>query len=163
MTIRNRRRYLLAVSVGCLAVGLGEGAAYAWFTASGSGSGGVHVTSLTNTVTLETVTVAPKSPLLPGGTGSVVLQVSNHNNFSVTLAGVVRRGTITASPSDCATGVAFTDQPDLSAILPASSTTLAPGSSTTVELPGVIAMDKTSPSDCQGAKLSIPVQITVRK
>jgi hypothetical protein len=155
--MRNHR-LILAVSASCLLGGLGAGAAYAYFTAPGSGSGDASVGSM-QTVTLATSTVTPATPLLPGGTGDVTLEVNNPNGFPVTLVSVTGAGAITADGdhSGCTTtGVTFTDQTSLSTSIPADSTV-------SVDLPNAVSMDKSSSAGCEGATFSIPVTITAQK
>jgi hypothetical protein len=157
--MRNRR-FILAVSASCLVAGLGAGAAYAYFTSTGSGSGGASVGSM-QTVTLATATDIPTTPLLPGGTGDVTLEVDNPNSFPVTLISVTQApsGTITAdgNHSGCTTtGVTFTNQTGLTKAIPA-------GGKVSVDLPGAVSMATTSPAGCEGATFSIPVTITAQK
>jgi hypothetical protein len=152
----SKRSLLVAVSAGCLTAGLGAGAAYAYFTASGNGAGGASVGSM-KTVTLQDATAAPSTALLPGATGDVTLQVTNPNDFPVTLTRVDRHGTITADKSGCTTtGVTFANQDAL-------STPIAGGDTISVDLTGAVSMSAASSPGCQGAKFSIPVTITAQK
>ena len=76
MSIRRRLVSVLTV-VGVLAAG---GTAYAYFTSSGSGSG--HATTGTmSTVTLSATAGSPSTPLYPGGSGDVSLEVNNPNTY----------------------------------------------------------------------------------
>jgi hypothetical protein len=156
--IMSRRRGLVSVLVvvGVLAVG---GAAWAYFTSHGSGSGHVS-TGTMSTVTLNAAAGTPSTPLYPGGTGDVSLEVNNPNTFAVTLVSVAGSGTITADAghSSCTTtGVTFTNQTGLSTTIPASA------SGYQIHLPGAVSMGSSSLSGCQGATFSIPVTITVDK
>jgi predicted phage tail protein len=140
-------------------VGMGAGAAYAYFTSSGSGTGAATAGTL-QTVTISATAGSPTTPLLPGGTGDVVLQVSNPNAFAVTLVSVTGSGTITVdgAHSGCnASAVTFTDQTSLSVSIPASSTNYQ------VDLPAAASMSAGAANACQGATFSIPVTITVEK
>ena len=91
------RKTLLAAAA--ILLSLGSGTAFAYFTSAGTG------TASASTGTMLTVTVAatagpPSALLYPGGTGDVALQVTNPNNYAVTLVSVVATGgTITASPA----------------------------------------------------------------
>ena len=146
---------VLAV-VGVLAVG---GAAWAYFTSSGSGTGHAS-TGTMSTVTLNATAGTPSTPLYPGGTGDVSLEVNNPNAYAVTLVSVTGNGTIThdGPHSGCTTtGVTFTDQTGLSTTIPASATNHQ------ILLSGAVSMDSTSSNGCQGAAFSIPVTITVHK
>jgi hypothetical protein len=158
---RGRRRLLvIVVSAACLAAGALAGAgAYAYFSASGQGPGAANVGSM-QTVTVATATATPSTPLLPGGTGDVTLEVTNPNDFAVTLVSVTGTGApVTADsghPGCTTTGVTFTDQTGLSTVIPASSTTA-------VDLSGAASMSTASSAGCQGATFSIPVTITVQQ
>ncbi len=158
---RGRRRLLVVVvSAGCLAAGALAGAgAYAYFSASGQGPGAANVGSM-QTVTVAAATTTPSTPLLPGGAGDVTLEVTNPNDFAVTLVSVTGTGApITADsghPGCTTTGVTFTDQTGLDTVIPASSTA-------TVDLSGAASMSTASSAGCQGATFSIPVTITVQQ
>jgi hypothetical protein len=154
-SIRGRLVAVLAV-VGVLAVG---GVAWAYFTSSGSGSGHAS-TGTMSTVTLNASAGTPSTPLYPGGTGDVSLEVNNPNSYAVRLVSVTGSGTIShdASHSACTTtGVTFTNQAGLSTAIPASATNYP------IHLSGAVAMGSSSSSGCQGATFSIPVTITVEK
>ncbi len=155
MSTKRRVVSVLAV-VGVLAVG---GAAYAYFTSSGSGSG--HGTTGTmSTVTLSATAGSPSTPLYPGGSGDVSLEVNNPNSYPVTLVSVSGNGTITPDSGHSActtTGVTFSNQSGLSTNIPASTTNYP------VHLSGAVSMSTSSSNGCQGATFSIPVTITVDK
>ncbi|HTX28905.1 MAG TPA: hypothetical protein VME19_18035 [Streptosporangiaceae bacterium] len=152
------RPLLLIAPAVCVAVGLASGAAYAYFTSSGTGTGSASV-GIMQTVTIASATVSPSTPLLPGGSGDVTLEVTNPNAFDATLVSVAGAGTITADsghPGCTTTGVTFTDQTGLSTDIPADSTT-------EINLPGAASMSAASSPGCQGATFSIPVTITVQQ
>ena len=177
--MRNRR-FLLAVPAACLVTGLGAGAAYAYFTSSGDGAAAASVGSM-KTVTLAAATATPATPLRPGGTGDVTLEVTNPNGFPVTLISVAKSGTITADGghADCTTtGVTFTDieasDDHVDVVFTdgervtftgktALSTAISASSTVTVDLPGAVSMSAASSPGCQGATFSIPVTITAQK
>jgi hypothetical protein len=157
MSTRRRLIAVLAV-VGVLAVG---GAAWAYFTSHGSGSGHAS-TGTMSTVTLSATAGSASTPLYPGGTGDVSLEVNNPNSYAVTLVGVALKvgGSITpdAGHSACTTtGVSFTHQTGLSIPIPAGATNYQ------IHLSGAASMGSSSLSGCQGATFSIPVTITVEK
>ena len=153
------RTFLLIMSAVGLVVGLGAGAAYAYFTSTGQGTGSASTGSM-QPVTVAATTATPSTALLPGGTGDVTLQVTNHNGYDVTLVSVTSTGaaiTPDLSHSTCTTtGVTFTNQTGLSTAIPANSTA-------TVHLPGAAAMSAASSAGCQGATFLIPVTITLHK
>jgi hypothetical protein len=155
-----RARRLVAGLVALVAAIAAVGA-YAYFTASASGTGSASAGTLQPvTVTAFTGSDSPSSPLLPGGTGDVILRISNPNPYAVTLVAVTGGpGSISADaghPSCTTTGVTFTGQTSLSNTIAGSGTTL-------VDLPGAAAMSSASSNGCQGASFSIPVTITVHK
>jgi hypothetical protein len=155
MSMKRRLVTLIAV-MGVLALG---GVAWAHFTASGSGSGQATAGTI-DTVTLSASAGTPSTPLYPGGTGDVSLEVNNPNHYAVTLVSVTSDGTITpdANHSSCTTtGVTFTNQNGLSTIIPASA------SNYRIDLAGAVSMGSSSSSGCQGATFSIPVTITVEE
>jgi hypothetical protein len=152
------RRGFVAVVLVVGVVALG-GAAWAYFSTSSSGSGHGASGSM-STVTLNAVAGSPSTPLYPGATGDVSLEVNNPNDYAVTLVSVTGDGTIIpdAGHSACATtGVSFANQTGLSTTIPAGTT------NDNVDLAGTVSMNSSSSSGCQGASFSIPVTITVEK
>jgi len=152
-------RRVLAAALAAAVLGMAAGAAYAYFTATGSGAGSASAGTL-QTVTISATAGSPTTPLLPGETGDVVLEVSNPNAFAVTLVSVTGSGTITVdgAHSGCnPSAVTFTSQTGLSISIPASSTDYQ------VDLPGAASMSAAAANACQGATFSIPVTITVEK
>lgn len=155
---RHRRAVAALAAVGILAIG---GTAWAYFSSSGSGSGSGSTGSI-STVTLDATAGTPSTPLYPGGTGDVSLEVNNPNAYVVTLVGVALKpgGTIMADAghSGCTTtGVTFTTQTGLSTTIPQSA------SGYRIDLSGAVSMSAMSSNGCQGATFSIPVTITVEK
>jgi hypothetical protein len=152
------RRLALATGLSlAVTIALGSGIALAYFTASGHGTGSGSAATLQG-VTISATAGTPATPLLPGGTGDVTLQVINSNSFAVTLTGVTANGTITASGScsPASSYVTFTAPGSLSTNVPANGTTQ-------VDLPGAASMSLTTPAVCQSASFKIPVTITVQK
>ncbi len=154
-----RRLLLLIVLASCVAAGLASVAAYAYLTSTGTGTASASVGTAA-TVSISSATVSPSTPLLPGGSGDVTLQVINPSGFAVTLVSVAGTGgAITADsghPGCTTTGVTFTSQTSL-------STVIAPDSTAAIDLPGAVAMSAASSPGCQGATFSIPVTITVQQ
>jgi predicted phage tail protein len=153
------KRRILALVIAAVLVSLGAGVAYAYFTSTGSGAGSAGDGTL-QTVTIDATAGSPSTPLLPGGTGDVALQVSNPNGFAVTLVAVTGSGTITVDSehSGCDPSVVtFTDQTGLSTSIPGDSTGYQ------VYLDGAASMSTAAANACQGATFSIPVTITVQK
>jgi hypothetical protein len=150
---------ILFLTIAAALVCLGAGTAYAYFTSSGSGTGSAS-TGTMQTVTITATAGTPATPLLPDGTGDVVLQVDNPNDFAVTLVSVTGSGSITVDSehSGCDPSVVtFTNQTGLSIGVPANTTGYQ------VDLPGAAAMSSAAADACQGATFSIPATIAVQK
>jgi hypothetical protein len=156
-----RRRNLVALAAGLLALAIGAGAAFAYFTARGSGAGSSSSGTLT-TVVLQANAGSPSAPLYPGGTGDVILTVKNPNSYPVTLVSAALKsgGTITpdSNHSSCTTtGVTFSNW---SGSVPITAINAA---TQTIDLHGTSSMSASSASGCQGATFSIPITIAVEK
>ena len=156
--VLNRHRRVVAVLsfVGVLAIG---GTAWAYFTSSGSGHGQGTAGTM-STVTLNATAGSPSTPLYPGGTADVSLEVNNPNAYAVTLRSVTGNGTIQpdAGHAGCTTtGVTFTSQTGLTTTIPANA------NGARIDLTGAVTMSTSSSNGCQGAIFSIPVTITVQK
>lgn len=154
---RSLRRLTVALGVAvALVLGIGVGSAYAFYKSTGAGNGHAATGTL-QPVTVTAVTGTPGTPLYPGGTGDVIVKVTNPNSFAVTLVSVTGNGTITAvgGIGTCTTtGVTFTDQSSLSDSVAASTTTQ-------IDFSAAASMSSSSQTGCQGATFSIPVTITV--
>jgi hypothetical protein len=151
-----RSRKLLVALVGLIVVGVTTGA-WAYFTSTGSGAGNASTSTLQG-VTVAAVSGSPNSPLYPGGTGDVILNIANSNAFAVKLVDVSGNGTISADSAHAGcttTGVSFTNQTALSITIPANSTSFA------ADLPGAASMSAASLNACQGATFTIQVKATV--
>jgi hypothetical protein len=154
-SICSRARVVTALAVvGVLVAG---GAAWGYFTTSGSGAGQATAGTM-STITLSATAGSPSTPLYPGGTGDVSLEVNNPNSYAVTLVTVTGSGSITpdSGHTGCTTtGVTFTNQSGLHASIPASATNYQ------IRLAGAVSMGSSSSNGCQGATFSVPVTITV--
>jgi hypothetical protein len=151
-----RRSPAILGAVIALVLGLGGGGADAYFTSHGSGTG--HATAGTlQAVTVQAATVSPSTPLFPGVTGDVVLNVNNPNALALSLVSV-SYGTITAvgGIGTCTTtGITLNTPTNLPYALPSGTTS--------VDLLGAATMGSSSQTGCQGATFSIPVTITVHE
>lgn len=79
----------LAAIVGTAAVGVGAYAATSWLVGlSGGSSGAGQSASVANIAITAVASQAPGNLLYPGGTGDVVLSISNPNPFPVTVTAV---------------------------------------------------------------------------
>lgn len=160
MRIRPRAVATAAVAtIGMLTV---PGAAYAYWIAPGSGTGAATAGSIS--VSLQTPSASEITgalsvgTLIPGGTGSAVVKVTNPNGFAVTVSGVTAGpGTVTAANGCSPTGVSWLDRTGL------TGPTIAADATATFTLSGAVAMDATSANACQGTSFTIPVIVTVRR
>jgi hypothetical protein len=154
-----RRRGALVVAGVLATVVIGSGSAYAYWTGIGSGSGSAS-TGTAQTVTLLPATATVTTPLVPGGTGDLLLRFSNPNAYDVTLISVQQApgsvGVVNPSGTCSTTGVTV---PTSSAL----AVTVASGASVAVSVPNAAAMSTASDSGCQGASFQIPVTVAVRR
>jgi hypothetical protein len=155
-----RARRLVLMLLGLVALGIAAAAvASAHWAAQGTGTGSASTGTMTIQVGAIVAADNNGASLVPGGTGDVILRVTNPNTFSVHVTSVTGNGTPTASPTCTTTGVSFVSPTDYT---PAQYT-LAPGGSSLLLLPGAASMSTLSTSNCQGAIVSIPVSLTVQK
>jgi hypothetical protein len=154
---RRRTTVVLVLVLIAAALGAAGVAVAAWLT-SGSGapalSGGTALAPTTTAVAGSAVT---SGLLTPGATGTAALTVTNPNPYRVRVATIAAAGAATAAGGigTCATtGVSFVPQnPPGIVLVPAASTTLV--------LPGAVAMSTASETGCQGATFAVPVTVTV--
>lgn len=159
----------VVVAGATLGIGACAGTAYAYFSATGTGSGQTGVGKLLP-VSVEQTTATVTSPLYPGGTGTLMLTLTNPNAFSVTVVGVVQDGpvTVTGGGSACTSGTGATPGTSGVAVASAAATGLdlsvaaGPSVSTTVTIASGSTMSTTSNTTCQGASFHIPVTVTAR-
>jgi hypothetical protein len=125
--------------------------------AVGSSTGNGYAKAITaQSVTLSDASASTTAQLYPGGTGDLVVKVTNPNSFGVTVTSVTGSGTITSDKGaacNAATGVTFTNATGL-------SQTVAGGATTTFSLVGKVAMSNASDNTCQGAIFTVPVTLT---
>jgi hypothetical protein len=154
---RKLHRYGLRLSAATIATGalLAAGVAFAAWTATGSGNGYAKAQTVQALTTVD-ASGSTTAQLYPGGTGDVVISVSNPNGFPVTITAVSGNGTITSdkgSACNASTGVSFTNATGLSQVVAASTTT-------TFTLTAKASMSSASDNTCQGAVFTIPVSLT---
>ena len=125
--------------------------------AVGSSTGNGYAKAITaQSVTLSDASASTTAQLYPGGTGDLVVKVTNPNSFGVTVTSVTGSGTITSDKGaacNAATGVTFTNATGL-------SQAVAGGATTTFSLVGKVAMSNASDNTCQGAIFTVPVTLT---
>jgi hypothetical protein len=153
--IRSSRAHLVAALLAVTIVAASAVTFGSWAVGSGPGNGYAKAVTAQN-LTLSDASASTVADLYPGGTGSVVVKVTNPNSFAVTVTGVSGNGTITSdkgSACDASTGVTFTNATGLSQAVGA-------GATVTFTLAGKAAMSNASDNACQGAVFTIPVTLT---
>lgn len=138
-----------------LGVALASSVAFAAWTASGSGNGYAQAKTAVALTTVD-VSASTTAQLYPGGTGDVLIKITNPNPYAVTVTGVAAGGAITSDKGvacNGATGVTYTAPTSPSLAVPASS-------SAQFTLTGAVAMSNASNNACQGAIFTIPVTLT---
>ena len=157
----NRRRLLkigLPLTVAMVVI---VAVAFGFFTSTGTGSGSGSAQSSAQAVTIASGT--PSSPLYPGGTGSVAVEISNPNNFRVKINSLVldtSQGTngfdVDAVHSSCDTSVlGFTTQDNSSAGWFVPAKVGLTNGSLSLDLPNAISMGSSAANACQGASFTV--------
>ncbi|GAA4836351.1 hypothetical protein GCM10023201_26470 [Actinomycetospora corticicola] len=154
-----RRRTTVVLVLVLIAAALGAaGVAVAAWLASGSGSPALSGgTALAPTTTAVAGSAVTSGLLTPGATGTAALTVTNPNPYRVRVASIAAAGAATAAGGigTCVTtGVGFVPQNPAGIVL-------VPAASTTLVLPGAVAMSTASETGCQGATFAVPVTVTV--
>ena len=152
--VADRLRLAVAL-VGATVLAAGAVTFGSWAVGSDPGAGYSRAKAATN-LTLNDVSASTVADLYPGGTGNVLVSVTNPNPFAVTITSIAGAGAITSNAGaacDASTGVSFTNQTGLSLALGA-------GATQTFTLAGKAAMSNASATTCQGAIFTIPVTVT---
>jgi hypothetical protein len=126
-----------------------------WAVGSSAGNGYSKAITAQN-VTLSDASASTTAQLYPGGTGDLVVKVTNPNSFAVTVTAVNGAGTITSDKGaacNTATGVTFTNTTGL-------SQSVGAGATVTFSVAGKVAMSNASDNSCQGAIFTVPVTLT---
>ena len=156
------------LTAGCalaLAAGLISTPALAYFTTGGVGTGTAATGTLQPLEILLATTGTSTSPLRPGASGDLILNVTNSNPTPVTLRRVSQGGGVSVQG-----GAGCTSDPGWPAAVGTSGVSVEvtewnialPGGSTQVlHLPGAASMNVTSAETCQGADFVIPVTVEV--
>ncbi len=148
---RKRVNAGVAVTIGVLAIAtLSTGTAYAYWTSTGTGSGHAN-TALSRTTTPPVTSTSLDADLLPNTSRNITVTITNPNAFPI----IVRAITFgTASATGCTTPAVT---------YPVAATGLAvivaANGSNTYTVAGGIRMGDSS-SDCQGATLDVPVDLS---
>jgi hypothetical protein len=162
MTLRAALRVIaadrarLALALSAVAVLLTAALTFgSWAVGSSAGNGYAKAITAQN-VTLSDASASTTAQLYPGGTGDLVVKVTNPNSFAVTVTSVTGAGTITSDKGaacNASTGVTFTNAAGLSQAVGA-------GATVTFSLAGKVAMSNASDNSCQGAIFTVPVTLS---
>jgi hypothetical protein len=152
-----KRTITKKLTIGTLFLGvtLAGSVAFAAWTATGSGNGYAQAKTAAALTTVD-VSASTTAQLYPGGTGDVLLKITNTNPYQVTVTSVAAGGTITSDKGaacNATTGVTYTPPVSPSLAVPA-------GASVQFTLSGAVAMSNASDNACQGAIFTVPVTLT---
>jgi hypothetical protein len=150
-----------------LAVAGVAGAAYASWTASGNGFGGAKADTVKPLV-VESADTSNLTPLFPGGTGDVVIKVTNPNQFAVDIHSVkwnLSDGVQTTSAGTCGNnGVYFGDYSAAGSsgnggLISGLDLNVAAKSDATFTLHKAVKMLEGTGDECQGATFSMKLTV----
>lgn len=154
------RRTALLITVMAATSWMSITVAQAWMTAQGTGSGaaasqnGPLALAVSASGTIAT-------PLVPGGTGDLVLTVSNPNDFPVHVTSVSASGPVVVNGSlGACSGSAVTvavPAAELPVVVPAGAVSLP------LRFVAGTAMAASADQGCQGATFQIPLSLGVRR
>ncbi|MEV6844781.1 hypothetical protein [Actinoplanes sp. NPDC051411] len=162
-----RKSVKRAVVIGTtLAVAGVAGAAYASWTASGNGLGGAKADTV-KPLTVESATTADQATLFPGGTGDVVIKVTNPNQFAVDIHSVQWKqsdGVQTTSAGSCGNnGVYFGDYATSTSgnggLISGLDLKVGANGDATFTLPKAVKMLEGTGDECQGATFSMKLTV----
>ena len=165
---RRRGRRVLEAAAISAALGTLAWPASAYFTTGGSGSAMQGAADLLPLTILSETTGSPSASLMPGGSGELLVRVTNPNAQSVTIVSVVQGGGVAVShATGCTADPAWPGSLGNSGVSVASSTGLsipvAAGATTLVHLPAAAVMSTGSAAGCQSATFQVPVTVAVRQ
>jgi hypothetical protein len=150
------QRLRLAVALLVALLTLMSGVTFGGWSVTGTGSGYSKALSA-QSLTLSDASASTSAQLYPGGSGDLVVKVTNPNPFAVTITAVSNgSGSITSnkgSACDASTGVTYTNTTGLSQAVGA-------GATVTFSVTGKVAMSNASDTSCQGATFTIPINLT---
>lgn len=154
------RRVLILTLVPLLAIVALGSVAFAYWSSTGAGNGSASVAGAPAAITVATNGTAG-ALLQPGGTGDLVVSVSNPNPYSIQITAITGTGTVTAGG-----GIGSCSATGVSVLVPAGDlpiTVLANAAATRFTLASAVSMSTASESGCQGATFTIGLNVTARK
>lgn len=151
-----RQRLKLAFALVLTTLTLASGITFGSWSVTGTGDGYSKALTAQALTTID-VSGSTTAQLYPGGTGDLLVRVSNPNPFAITVTSVTGNGTIVTTPTnatcDGATGVTYTDTTGL-------SQNVGAGAAATFTLANKVSMANTSNNACQGLIFRIPISIS---
>ncbi|MDX6663486.1 MAG: hypothetical protein QOG09_1588 [Solirubrobacterales bacterium] len=157
------RKHKAVAALAAVVAVIGASLVYAAWLATGTGSGYAKAGSAQALSTVD-VSASTAATLYPGGSGDVLIKVSNPNSYPIRVTGIALNGSNSSIAADSGhsgcttTGVSFSDQTGLSVDVPAKSGGVNGTVQTT--LSGAAAMSNASLDACQGATFTIPVSLS---
>jgi hypothetical protein len=161
--LRPRRRVSLILLI-LAAFSLVGTPAWAYWKSTGSGNGsaatGTMAFQVVALIGSDTTTAqgAQSTTLVPGGSASAILRVTNPNAFAVKVISV-SAGAATATGGCLVSSVTFTNPTDYTA----GQYSLLAGATSLLTLPAAVFMNAGAAQNCMGATYSFPVTVTVQK
>jgi hypothetical protein len=149
-------RYRLAFALLLTTLTVASGLTFGSWSVTGSGNGYSKATTA-QALTFSDASASTTAQLYPGGTGDLVVKVTNPNSFAVTITAVNGNGTIVTAPTnatcDASTGVTYTNTSGL-------SQAVAAGATVTFSVTNKVSMSNSSVDACQGLIFKIPITVT---
>ena len=149
----NRLRVAFALVLTTLTIT--AGVTFGSWSVSGTGNGYSKAVTA-QSLTFSDASASTTAQLYPGGTGDLVVKVTNPNAFAVTITSVTGNGTIVTAPTnatcDSATGVTFTDTTGL-------TQSVGAGATVTFTLANKVSMSNSSNNACQGLIFRVPISV----
>jgi hypothetical protein len=169
----SRRTKVLAAISGAALAGAGAFAATNWVVGLGSGSSGESQSATVSNLTIAAVASPAAGNLLyPGGTGDVVVTITNPNSFPVTVTGVqlptntsyatgYSNSALTSAVSGCTSSNSdviwnFSSATSGTDHTLTSALTVAASGSLTVTLTNDASMTSSAPAACEASYFSMP-------
>jgi hypothetical protein len=169
----SRRSIVVSAAIGALLAGGGAYAATSWVVGLGSGSNALSQSANVTNLTIAAVaTPSPSNLLYPGGTGDVVMTITNPNPYPVTLTAVqlptnttyaagYTTSALTSAQSGCSSTTSdvawnFATGTSGSSHALTSALTVAANGTLTVTMTNDASMLAAAPAACEATFFSMP-------
>ena len=150
-----RQSWKLAFALVLTTLTIASGVTFGSWSITGTGNGYSKAVTAQALTTVD-VSGSTTAQLYPGGTGDLIVRVSNPNPFAITVTSVTGNGTITSDKGascNSSTGVTYTDTTGL-------SQNVGAGAAATFTLANKVSMANSSADACQGAIFTVPISIS---